>query len=239
MYSSEHGAKVDDELNIIRAARNYGWPQIAGYYDNKAYTYCNWSSATNCNSGAFSDHNCADGVTPVNEFTSYPTGAPANFMPPIGTYKSTVNEDPSGGFLSWPTIAPSSIDIYESNKIPNWGKSILIPSLKKGTLYRAKLAPDGMSILNDSYEQFHSSSDRYRDIALDPDGTTFYLVTDNAGGTSGPSGTATVAIANPGVIIKIKYIGPTIASPPVANCKNVTAKFYFLCNDVGRNYNNG
>lgn len=222
LYSSEHGAKVDDELNIITASKNYGWPEIAGYYDNKAYSYCNWSLATNCNSGAFSDHNCAAGVTPANEYTSYPNGAPSDFMPPIGTYNSTANVDPPGGFLSWPTIAPSSIDIYENDKIPNWGKSLLIPSLKKGTLYRAKLAADGQSIVNDSYEEFHSSSDRYRDVAVDPDGVTFYVITDNAGGTSGPSGTSSVSIANPGVIIRIKYIGNTIASPPVAICKNVT-----------------
>jgi glucose/arabinose dehydrogenase len=59
LYSSEHGAKVDDELNIIEAGKNYGWPHIAGYYDNRAYSYCNWSSATNCDAGQFSDHNCA------------------------------------------------------------------------------------------------------------------------------------------------------------------------------------
>ncbi|WP_370479107.1 PQQ-dependent sugar dehydrogenase, partial [Tamlana flava] len=43
LYSSEHGPKVDDEINIITAGKNYGWPQIAGYYDNLGYGYCNWS----------------------------------------------------------------------------------------------------------------------------------------------------------------------------------------------------
>lgn len=222
LYSSEHGAKVDDELNIIIPGKNYGWPLIAGYFDNMAYSYCNWSTASPCNAGSFSDDVCAAGVTPLPEFTSYPSGPPSDFMPPIGTYNSTSAVVPTGGFLGWPTVAPASIDIYEMNKIPNWGRSLLIPTLKKGTIYRAKLTPDGNAIVGDTYEQFHSSNDRYRDIALDPDGVTFYAVTDNTGSTSGPSGSTSVTIVNPGVIVKIQYIGPTVVSPPVANCQNIT-----------------
>lgn len=223
LFSSEHGAKVDDELNKIIPAKNYGWPQIAGYYDNMAYTYCNWSTASPCNAGSFSDDVCAAGVTPLTEYNSYPNGTPANFMPPIGTYNSTVSVVPTGGFLGWPTVAPASIDIYELNKIPNWGRSLLIPTLKKGTIYRAKLAPDGNSVVGDTYEIFHSSNDRYRDVALDPDGVTFYAITDNSGSTSGPSGSTAVTIVNPGVIVKIQYTGPTVTSPPIANCQNVNA----------------
>ncbi|SEP92689.1 PQQ-dependent sugar dehydrogenase [Flavobacterium urocaniciphilum] len=222
LYSSEHGAKVDDELNIIVPGKNYGWPLIAGYFDNMSYNYCNWSTASPCNAGSFSDDVCAAGVTPVDEFTSYPSGPPSNFMPPIGTYNSTSAVVPTGGFLGWPTVAPASIDIYELNKIPNWGRSLLIPTLKKGTIYRAKLAPDGNSIMGGVYENFHSSNDRYRDIALDPDGVTFYAVTDNTGSTSGPSGSTAVTIVNPGVIVKIQYTGPTVVSPPIANCQNIT-----------------
>jgi PQQ-dependent dehydrogenase (s-GDH family) len=223
LFSSEHGAKVDDELNKIIPAKNYGWPQIAGYYDNMAYTYCNWSTASPCNAGSFSDDVCAAGVTPLTENNSCPNGPPVNFMAPIGTYNSTVSVVPTGGFLGWPTVAPASLDIYELNKIPNWGKSLLIPTLKKGTIYRAKLAPDGNSIVGNIYEIFHSSNDRYRDVALDPDGVTFYAITDNSGSTSGPSGSTAVTIVNPGVIVKIQYTGPTVVSPPIANCQNVNA----------------
>ncbi|MEM5538949.1 PQQ-dependent sugar dehydrogenase [Olleya sp. AS48] len=232
LYASEHGAKVDDEINIIKSGKNYGWPQIAGYYDNMAYTYCNWSSLNGtCNAGDFSDHNCPAGAETATEFESYPTSndLPVDFEPPIGTYGGTVATDPPGGWFTWPSVAPSSIDIHEANTIPNWGRSLLIPTLKKGTIYRAKLTANGSDIIGDDnvgsidgYEEFHSSNDRYRDIAISPDGLTIYAVTDNAGGTSGPSSNSGVSISNPGVIIKIEYVGPQITNAPIANCQDIT-----------------
>lgn len=232
LYNSEHGAKVDDEINIVVAGGNYGWPQIAGYYDNMAYTYCNWSSLEGaCNSGDFSDHNCPAGADTATEYESYPTAAdvPANFQPPIGTYGGTVSTDPPGGWFTWPTVAPSSIDIHETNNIPGWGRSLLVSTLKKGTIYRAKLTPEGNDIVGDDdqgsisgYEEFHSSNDRYRDIAISPDGLTIYAITDNSGGTSGPSSGSGVSIENGGTIVKIEYVGPQVANPPVANCQDIT-----------------
>ncbi|WP_420571301.1 PQQ-dependent sugar dehydrogenase [Kordia sp.] len=224
LYNSEHGAKVDDEINIVHAGKNYGWPEIAGYYDNMAYTYCNWSSLGGaCNANNFSDHNCPVGATTATEYESYPTvnDVPVNFQPPIGTYGSTTATDPQGGWFTWPSVAPSGIDIHEANNIPGWGRSLLIPTLKKGTIYRAKITASGDDIVGDSYEEFHSSNDRYRDVAISPDGLTIYAITDNAGGTSGPSSTSGVSIENGGTIIKIEYVGATVANPPVANCQDI------------------
>lgn len=232
LYNSEHGAKVDDEINVVTAGKNYGWPEIAGYYDNMAYSYCNWSSLEgSCNAGDFSDHNCPSGADTATEYESYPTvgDVPTNFEPPIGTYGGTIATDPPGGWFTWPTVAPSSIDIHETNNIPGWGRSLLVTTLKKGTIYRAKLTPEGDDIVDDSdvgsivgYEEFHSSNDRYRDIAISPDGLTIYAVTDNSGGTSGPSSTSGVSIENGGTIVKIEYVGTQVANPPVAICQNTT-----------------
>jgi len=232
LYNSEHGAKVDDEINVVKKGKNYGWPEIAGYYDNMAYTYCNWSSIGNaCNAGDFSDHNCPAGADTATEYQSYPTAGdvPTNFQPPIGTYGGTVSTDPPGGWFTWPSVAPSSIDIHEANSIPGWGRSLLVPTLKKGTIYRAKLTPDGNDVVGDEdpgsidgYEEFHSSNDRYRDVAISPDGLTIYAVTDNSGGTSGPSSDSGVTIENGGTIIKIQYVGALVSNPPVANCQDIT-----------------
>jgi glucose/arabinose dehydrogenase len=35
LYNSEHGPSNDDEINIIEKGRNYGWPDVEGYCDNR------------------------------------------------------------------------------------------------------------------------------------------------------------------------------------------------------------
>lgn len=41
IYSSEHGPTTDDELNILSADRNYGWPTVAGFCDTPPEnTFC-------------------------------------------------------------------------------------------------------------------------------------------------------------------------------------------------------
>ena len=45
LYSSEHGPGTDDELNLLVAGGNYGWPFVAGYRDNRGYVYSNWSQS--------------------------------------------------------------------------------------------------------------------------------------------------------------------------------------------------
>ncbi|RIA10063.1 PQQ-dependent dehydrogenase (s-GDH family) [Flavobacteriaceae bacterium MAR_2010_72] len=233
LYSSEHGPKVDDELNLIIAGKNYGWPNIAGYYDNQAYAYCNWSSSPTCNSNNFSDHNCPSDITPIAEFDPINNTILSNFQPPIGTYNSTVSTNPSGGFLEWPTVAPASLAIYEAGLIPNWGKSLLIPTLKRGTIFRAKLNATGDGLESQTYEEFHSSNDRYRDVAVGPDGITFYVITDSSGSTSGPSGTNPQSLQNPGVVMRIQYKCLIGASCDDGNDCTINDVYDSFCNCVG------
>lgn len=41
IYSSEHGPDTDDEVNIIEAGRNYGWPEVLGFCDTPGEeTFC-------------------------------------------------------------------------------------------------------------------------------------------------------------------------------------------------------
>ncbi len=38
IYGSEHGANTDDEINLLQAGRNYGWPAVEGFCDTPAET---------------------------------------------------------------------------------------------------------------------------------------------------------------------------------------------------------
>lgn len=49
IYSSEHGANDNDEINIIQPNKNYGWPSVRGYCDNQDATetsFCNANTVT-------------------------------------------------------------------------------------------------------------------------------------------------------------------------------------------------
>ncbi len=47
LYSSEHGPNTDDEINIIKPGRNYGWPMVRGYCDLPAESsFCDSTEVT-------------------------------------------------------------------------------------------------------------------------------------------------------------------------------------------------
>ena len=196
LYSSEHGAKTDDEINLIKPGKNYGWPRVAGYIDDKAYTYDNWSASTPtpCKSLAYHSVNTPASVPRLKE-SSF---VDPNFVPPIKTFGTVDNdfkfERPDcSGTACYPSIAPSSIEIYPSISvaIPHWVTSLLIPSLKRGSVFRLKLSADGNSIVSEAPELWRTKN-RYRDLAIHPDGKTFYVATDNEG-------------ENPGAILEFRY----------------------------------
>lgn len=198
LYSNEHGPKSDDEINIIQSGGNYGWPFVAGFRDDKNYAYCNWSSAPTCASLSFSDYTCGTGATSTTESSWAGT-----FIDPITTL-FTIDDgfNFTGGWLTWPTIGPSSIINYEgySNPIPGWNNSLLSTTLKKGKIYRSILSGDGNSIIGNPEEILYTQN-RYRDIAIDPNGKILYIITDSGGTTSGPSGSSSLSVVNPGTIL--------------------------------------
>lgn len=207
LYSSEHGPKSDDEVNRIEPGMNYGWPHVAGFNDDMAYEYCDWSSAPDCENLNFDDYSCPAGAVSTRESDwNHP-----DFMPPLRTLFTVDNEfnfkdrTCSKFFVCWPTVAPSSIDIYESGPITEWKNSLLVVSLKKGEIFRLKLSENGETVVGDPIGYLHTQN-RYRDMAISPDGTTIYVATDDTGQTSGPSGGNTTELLNPGTILKFKYL---------------------------------
>ncbi|SMD32887.1 dehydrogenase, PQQ-dependent, s-GDH family [Reichenbachiella faecimaris] len=204
LFSAEHGPKSDDELNRIVAGKNYGWPHVAGYQDDQAYAYCNWSSADNC--GGFDDYSC-----PISaEITEESEWSHDDFMPPIKTFYTVeddydfIDQSCDVKFICWPTVAPSSIDIYENTEgVPGWGRSVLIVSLKLGRVFRQPIDEQGNAV--GEAMEYWDTQNRYRDMAVHPNGQEFYVITDNRGQTSGPSSSNTDDLENPGTILHFKY----------------------------------
>lgn len=217
LYADEHGPKTDDEINLIAAGKNYGWPRVAGFNDNQAYVYGEWgsSSPTPCGSLSFSDYTFPASVPQYQESSySHP-----DFTPPLKTIYTVSNgynfQDPACAgnyFICWPTTGPSSLDIYTTTTggIPGWANSLLITSLKRGSVLRYKISADGLTIPGSEIEYWNTNN-RFRDIAVNPNGSEFYVITDNSGATSGPSSGFTTVLDNPGTIMKYTYLGTLLA----------------------------
>jgi PQQ-dependent dehydrogenase (s-GDH family) len=204
LYGSDHGPSSDDELNVIQSGRNYGWPNVAGYKDDRAYVYGNWSASSPapCRTLKFDTASIPPGVPQTKESAF---SAP-NFAPPITTF-FTVESDYDFRKNGTATIAPSGIDIYISPAIPGWANSILITGMRGGSLYRVKLGADGRSVTGSPLEYFRTNN-RFRDVVVSPDGRRIYLSTDSFGTTSGVNGARTSELGNPGAVLEFTYSGP-------------------------------
>jgi PQQ-dependent dehydrogenase (s-GDH family) len=199
LYESEHGPSSDDEVNLIQAGRNYGWPQVAGHRDDKAYVYANWSaSSTPC--ASLPPGGQPPASVPSQTETSW---SHARFTPPLQTFFTVETAAETRG-LGAATIAPGGLGVYSGNGIPGWSPSVLALSLIRGVVYRLPLDATGRAVAGPPAELFRSVN-RYRDIAIHPDGTTFYLATDPSGPSRNPDGTQNNALANPGAIVEFRY----------------------------------
>jgi PQQ-dependent dehydrogenase (s-GDH family) len=199
LYSSEQGPKTDDELNLIRSGGNYGWPRVAGFLDDKAYAYANWAASPRCR--AFNDYTIPASVPtlPESSFTD-----PA-FEPPLRTFYTVPDDhrfqDPRCADdynVCWPTLAPSSLDHYDSAAIPGWRDSLLMATLKDGAVYRIPLG-GGEPVAE------LRTVNRYRDTAVSPDGRSIFVATDRAGTTRDQDGRPTGKLADPGAILEFRY----------------------------------
>jgi PQQ-dependent dehydrogenase (s-GDH family) len=201
LYESEHGQDTDDEVNRIDAGRNYGWPLIAGYRDDQYYTYANWSASapTPC---ANLDYG-RDVPSTVPRIKESAVNL-ADFTPPLATF-FTVPSTHDPRTRGNATAALAGLDVYASPAIPGWSPSILVAGMMSGAIHRISLTTSAAAPLT-----YFKAQDRYRDLAIAPDGRRIYAVTDAHGRTLTATGEPTADLAHPGALLEFTYTGTTV-----------------------------
>ncbi|WP_216320448.1 glucose/sorbosone family PQQ-dependent dehydrogenase [Deinococcus aestuarii] len=208
LYSSEQGPNTDDEVNILEAAGNYGWPHVVGYQDDQAYVYGNWSAAPNCASLTWEPYTIPDSVPQTRETAfSAPNlkDALITLWTVPGGHDFTDTPIPNTN-LYRPNMAPSSIEVYENAGIPGWNRSLLVPSLKHGAIYRVPIMPSGLNTRGEAIKTLPTNN-RYRDTAVSNDGRTIYVITDSAGQMLGQDNQPVTELTNPGSVLAFTYTG--------------------------------
>lgn len=206
LYQAEHGPKTDDEVNLIRVGGNYGWPYVVGYRDDKNYVFADWSHPIGvpCPSLTFSNYEIPPQV-PTQAESAW-TGS---FIEPLRTFytvepghnfKDPVCAEGERWNTCWPSRALTAIVVYESAGIPSWNHSLLVASLKEGSVFRLGLNAGGTAVWGDPTRHL-TTTNRYRDVLVSPDGRTLYIATDSGGPTRGANGAMTFTLANPGSIL--------------------------------------
>lgn len=212
LYEAEHGPYSDDEVNIITVGKNYGFPLVMGFADGNY-------------NGAAAGAGSALPVIPNEQAEAAAIGAA--YQDPIGSYfpvdNATVttiynndkNDTPpfDNYYLSWPTAAPSGIDHYHADGIPGWKNSLLMTALKLGRVYRLPLSPNGMSIIGDTIPVF-ASVDRFRDIAISPDGLKIFVATDSVGQIRGAVPGEALFPTHKGCILEYTFMTSSAGAGP-------------------------
>jgi glucose/arabinose dehydrogenase len=76
-----------------------------------------------------------------------------------------------------PTIAPSGLDYYDKDQIPQWKNSLLLAVLKDSKLIQLKLNA-AHSAIDSTFEFYVNKYGRIRDVCISPEGKV-YVCTDN------------------------------------------------------------
>jgi PQQ-dependent dehydrogenase (s-GDH family) len=199
IYANEHGPSSDDEINVIVAGSNYGWPHVAGFADDSHYAYGNWSAAS---------------VDPSTlTFTQPEEGFPeevsveletewaglADMKTPLATlFTVGADEEYDFSYFARPTVGPSAIEYYESDAVAELSGRLLSTAMKHGSIYTIDPTATGDDA---TFTRYYLGQNRLRDLAISDDGETIYLVTDSSGGVLDADGEGVSEIENPGAIL--------------------------------------
>ncbi|MGB5635368.1 MAG: PQQ-dependent sugar dehydrogenase [Waterburya sp.] len=132
VWSTEHGSKGGDELNLMQAAQNYGWPEVS-----------------------YSDEYTGGKVA---EISSRP-------------------DVPEPKVIWTPSIAPSGLAVYYSDRFKQWQGDLFAGGLVSRDVRRIDLDAEG-NVLG---EESIPIGQRVRDVRQSPDGI-LYVLTDEQNG---------------------------------------------------------
>lgn len=206
LFNVDQGPGTDDEVNAVEAGGNYGWPHIAGYQDNQAYSYVNYSKVENCEKAPMYDGTTVDKSVTV-ERKKETDAELDNFKEPLKTFFTVPNSynfnDPkcNGDYICWPTVATTSIAYYpKDGKIKSFQNSLLVTGVKTGTLYRMPLDANAQQVQGEVITHFRTDN-RYRMVLVSPDTSKVFVATDSAGYIMGKDSVPTKEMANKGAIL--------------------------------------
>ena len=107
------------------------------------------------------------------------------------------------------------MDYYNHTAIPNWQNSLLVTALKLGRVYRVPLGPNGQVVTGDATEYF-TQIDRFRDLAIAPDGLKIYIATDSVGQVRGNTPGEAFQVTHRGCILEFTYLTTSTGEAPDA-----------------------
>lgn len=153
LWESEHGPNGGDEINLIRAGKNYGWPVIAY--------------------GTNYDKTKIDGYLQSEDRANTMQTRPRT---PNGLTSAPGMEQP---LYYWdPTIAPSGITFYDGKLIPEWKNNLFVAALAGEHIGR--LIIDGTRVVGEE-RLLLDQHQRMRDAQEGSDGA-LWAITDEADG---------------------------------------------------------
>ncbi len=208
LFASEHGPYSDDEISIIVRKGNSGHPLVIGYADGN---YDGLAAGTTDKDSLPGKWNTTYPLITDEKQNARKLG---NYQEPIISLYPTSRDSLASLMQAfqrgdtkdkeWESLAPSGIAIYKSRVIPGWNPSILVTSLKHGTITRLQLNQAGRKVI--AQETYFKAAARYRDVAVSNDGKTIYVVTDQSKVTSGPSKMNSKQTELSGAIIAFDFI---------------------------------